>query len=250
MKTQARFHRRLKGNERLNYSEWCERYRDSSDPLNRGLVFALPMFEGTGSATVRDVARPHHPVTQTHAPVWTQIAPSGLWVMDFTPGHPDYLQCLAASCADLNFTASDFSGCIWLYAHAPNTWRYLMGNVGAGDASGWIFRQGWTTLYITTCSGGSVSTSCDCIVANQWQLCGFTKSGAAAGLYVNGIRQISVDGSHVGPASSAGNLVIAADRVYANPYDGLMWNPRIWNRALSASEHKELFERSRGLFGV
>jgi hypothetical protein len=80
------------------------------DPINTGLLLSIPMFEGVGSSVVADVARPHHPITQVHAPGWTQLA-SGIWVMDFL--FDDYLSCLGASCTDLNFTTGDFSVTAW-----------------------------------------------------------------------------------------------------------------------------------------
>jgi len=245
MKTQSRIHRRLKGNERLNYHEWCERYRDTSDPLNRGLVFALPMFEGSGTASVLDCARPHHPVTQTHAPSWTQLA-SGHWCMGFD-GASDYLTSLAANTSDMDFTTGEFSMSIWHYAHSVDT-KALISRGTAALKTGWNWEYVGNALRFYT-SGVDFAEG-GARTANVWQLVSLSRTGATTmAMYRNGADETS-DSSIGNITSSVGNFCIGVHPELIFPFDGLLALPRIWNRALSASEHKELFERSRGLFGV
>lgn len=249
MKTQSRIHRRPKGNERLNYSEWCERYRDMSDPLNRGLAFALPMFEGSGTASVLDCSRVHHPITQVHAPAWIQL-PSGIWCMDFD-GTNDYLQCLAASCTDLDFTTQAFSGCVWLKRDTAPTWMWLFCRLNSGVA-GWSFELQSCMIELRTATGaGTVTSRENTAIPTTWTLCGFSRAGTSGRIYRDGADTTTNAGTHLDPASvPAANLFVGQLYDTTSRYDGLMWNPRIWNRALSASEHKGLYERERGLFGV
>lgn len=219
--------------------------------INRQLLFSLPMREGTGAVSTQDMAKPHHPVLQTHAPVWTQLA-SGIWVLDFD-GANDYLSCLAASCTDLDFTAGDFSGCVWVYLDS------LAANVsfitrGVAAASGWIF-DGLTTgvVQFKSCQGGAAtqttSTAAAAIATGAWRLIGWGRSGAGARVVIDGIDVTSVAGVHVDPLTSAANLQVGA-LAGADFMNGKMWNPRIWGRALSPQEHMSIFQRERHWFGV
>lgn len=243
-------HQRIRGNERLSYSEWCKRYQDRSDPLNHGLLFSLPMFEGAGSATVLDVARPHHPVTQVHAPVWTRLS-SGLWVLDFD-GANDLLSCAAESSTDLDFTSGDFSMVVWLYPHGlGGNGRFL--NKGAGGQSGW----GWritesATVFYTSQAGATQSSADSGIAANTWTLRGISRVGASIRIYAAGVDATATAGTHINPTSAAAHPLEIGARTVGTDYffDGLLWNPRIWARSLSAAEHRMMFERERGLFGV
>ncbi len=69
--------------------------------INREILLDLPFREGTGVIT-HDVAKPHHPITLVNTPTWTTLD-SGFQVLTLN-GTNEYLQCLAASCADLDFT--------------------------------------------------------------------------------------------------------------------------------------------------
>ncbi len=224
------------------------------DPLNQGLLLSLPMFEGTGTATVRDVARPHHPVGMTHSPAWGTLA-SGQTYLDLD-GANDYLQCAAASCTDLDFTTGDFSGCVWATQTTNNGYQHLMCR-GTLATDGWLFRYyaHATAGYIQFCSsqaGASQNSRYTGALTNgAWVCCGFSRSGASVRIYMNGADATTVAGSHVNPATSARKLLLGIyDDEATLALDGSMWNPRIWNRALSPSEHMGIFKRERHLLGV
>lgn len=221
------------------------------EPLHDGLLFCLPMREATGVITM-DVARPHHPVTQVHAPVWTQLA-SGIWCMDFD-GSNDHLSVAAASCLDLNFTTGAFSAVVWVYRDTQATNMGLMGR-SDGATNGWYF---WVTpsagIYITRkhAAGSGVTVAPNSTVSlSTWMLLGFSVPGASAiaRIYANGVDSFLTNSGDQKSDSSASNLEIGR-MVGANPFDGKLWNPRIWGRALAASEHMTVFQRERELFGV
>jgi hypothetical protein len=228
--------------------------------INQNLLFSLPMKEGTGSSTVLDIAKPHHPVTQVHAPVWTQLA-SGLWVMDFTAAHPDFLECLGASSTDLNFTTGDFSACMWINlevgptnatfqpflqrgAWGTNGWCWEMKDIGGAGGQvmvGWDDKYCYATLGVG--SGGSIGT---------WQLIGFSRTGTTVSIFRNAVSLTVTTHTLAGnPTTTASDLhaFIQTDEA-TGAIDGKMWNPRIWGRALTAAEHKQLFDQERSLFGV
>lgn len=222
-----------------------------TDTLNNQLLFSLPMFEGSGSATLRDVARPHHPVTQVHAPAWTQISPSGIYALDFD-GANDYLYVALASAADLNFTSSDFSGCLWVYPDTVTGERELINNV-QWNTKGWQFNLGWPhagCLAFYTCQAGAnqLTEATSALVTSLWQLVGFSRSGSSVRLYVCGRDVMTEAGSHNDPVASATNFFVGHYGAGTSWYDGLMWNPRIWGRALSPAEHRSIFNREKHLF--
>lgn len=221
------------------------------DPLYQNLLFSLPMREGSGTVATADVAKPHHPVAMTHSPAWVQVGPQNLWVLDFNSAHPDTLICLAASCVDLGFTTSDFSGNIWAYPDDAVT-RYLMIH-GSPGTDGWDWSLSAGLIQLRT-SAPAASSYCNAstIPSTTWSNLGFSRSGASVRVYWNGRDVTDTPAAHANPtASPARDLVIGAREDGAtSPFDGKLWNPRIWGRALKPEEHRQIFDRERRLFGV
>ena len=218
--------------------------------LNQNLLLSIPMYEGTGSVSLMDVAKPHHPVTQIHAPVWTQLA-SGLWVLQFAAG-PDYLSCAAASSLDLNFTSESFSGAVWFNCGSPtSSTGMLMQRWNASGGWYWYLDTGRGTFF-RTYQGATVQISGKSTswwTPSTWTLCGFRRSGTSVRVYLNGVDVTDYAESHVNPTSvPTADLGIgyASDRTFV----GYMSRPRIWNRALSTAEHMEIFNREREWFNV
>lgn len=223
------------------------------EALYAGLVFSLPMFEGTGSATVQDVSKAHHPVSQVHAPAWTQLA-SGIYVMDFD-GANDYLTATNAATADLGFLGTAvISGAIWIYTRST-AYQALIAR-GMENVDGWAMRIRPSTSffqYFTGYPGYLYSESgALAMTTNTWLLISFSRTGTLTGsIYRDGRAATTslTGGSSI--TASASNLTIGAwSDGTTQPFNGLMWNPRIWNRALAPAEHMELFNRERDLFHV
>lgn len=242
----------MKGNERLSYAEWRDRCRDRSDPLNHGLVFSLPMFEGSGSASVIDASRPHHPVTVTSAPVWYQL-PSGQWVMSFD-GNDDSLECPTAASVDLDVTAGDFSICLW--AKAVDFRNAYIFTRGRFNQFGWELAtriDGSIRVY-TNQSGKAQYTSSKAPILSldDWVFIGFSRSGHSITIFRDGEDWVAGAASHSDPLSNTSYpLRIASNNESSvNWFKGMVALPRIWARSLSAAEHRMMFERERGLFGV
>ena len=206
------------------------------DPINRGLLFSLPFGEGTG--VPRDVARPHHPMTAIGALVWTQL-PSGLWCMDFD-GTGDYLKCAGADTADLNFTAQNFSLACWIN---PNSNGSFISR-GQSNVNGWMVFVYNNMIYLKMTNTDTLS---DIISLSAWQLIGATRIGESVAIYVNGSKSARTAPSMPDPVTNSNDLLIGGGVFHFN---GKLWNPRIWGRALAASEHMTVFQRERELFGV
>jgi hypothetical protein len=219
--------------------------------LNDSLLFSLPMREGTGSATVLDQAKAHHPVMQVGPPAWTQL-PSGLWMMVLTN---DYLSCAAASCADLNFTSGDFSAVCWMYKVFNGNYCFMSRTgadwAGLGTADGWQWMSHSGGMILRTYQPGVVQGTLGGIPGiSIWWLVGFSRSGASVRMYRNGADDTVTPAVHINPTTAVRNLIIGADNPTTLYFNGSIWNPRIWGRSLAAKEHKMIFDMERHLFGV
>ena len=238
--------------------DWTVGPQDSSHKgYDRGLgkdcLLDLPMFEGIGAASLMDVAKPHHPVLMTHAPVWTQLS-SGLWVLNFTAAHPDYLSIVAAGCTDLNFTTESFSGVCWTqFVNSGLQRQHIMGKgSGFGGTTGWTLYWNTQSQLCFRSVPGAVSESAQ--MANAVHLCGFTRVGASVRMYVDSSDRTSTAGNHGATITSAAasNFLVAVYEglLATTAFNGQLGLSRIWNRALSPAEHREIFNRERHLFGV
>lgn len=232
------------------------------DPLYQNLVFSLPMREGTGTVATADVARPHHPVTMTHSPAWVQVGPNNLWVLSLDSAHPDFLECAAASCVDLDFTTGAFSGVAWVYvtSHAAYVSPYITPIFGRGaiGTDGWLFalrNQGGDGHAVCLQDGSDLGLRIytgSVYAHSAWYCLGFSKTGASARIYCQG-SDATLAGGAINAAFVSANrkllLGITNDEA-TGPFGGYMWNPRIWSRTLAPNEHRQLFDRERRLFGV
>ncbi len=220
------------------------------DPLYQQLLLSLPMREGTGAATTADVAKPHHPIVLTHAPAWTQLASSGIYVLTLD-GANDLLSCVAASCTDLDFVAGAFSIAVWVSCTGASTdlIRRCVDNT-----SGWALKwaSATTSVSVVTCQAGATQTTVTNtdMAASTWTLIGISRSGTSVRIYRNGIDDVVTVGSHTNPATSAGNLLIGANSAGAAAFTGSVGRPRIWGRALAPHEHMSIWKRERHLFQV
>jgi hypothetical protein len=220
---------------------------------NQGLLLDLQFRETTGTVT-QDWAKPYHAApTLTGPPTWAVLG-NDLTYLSFNPATPDYIQILAASCADLGFTAASFSGAMWIYPDAYGN-RYVFDKSSA--TAGWAFWIVGTSPYLgfTTANAGPATQTTyggANLALSAWQYIGFTRSGAGVRIFLNGRDATTTPATHINPAASAAiNMDIGvANGAGAGWYDGRMWRPRIWNRALAAWEMLAVYERERDLFGV
>jgi hypothetical protein len=220
-------------------------------PVNYQTSLDLRMTEATGTTT-SDWSKTHkEPVTLVGTPIW-RVLPNDLMTLDFNPANPDYLTILAASCADLGFTASDFSGAAWFRPHAVGN-RYIFNK--SDGLSGWYFYiDANGSMNFVTCQAGPITqvTIGNPLTLNVWQLVAFVRDGANVDIYTNGEKANNTLGTHINPAASAAlNLYIGSTNLGAAGWlDGDLYRPRIFPKALTAATIRSIFNYERGLLEV
>lgn len=219
--------------------------------LNSQLMLDLQLREGSG-ALYYDFAKPHHVVTGGGGiPFWAALG-NDLYYLGFNSAGPDWAIGASAATADLNFTTSDFSLAVWIDPDLNGN-RFLF-------ARGLTLQDGWTFHYDTnealsfaTIQAGvdqnTVGTAAE-IVVGTWCLAGVSRDGATARIYLNGAESTTTYAAHVDPLTSARNLYIGRSDGGAGAYDGDVWRPRIWDRALPAAEWRSIFEMEREYFNI
>lgn len=235
---------------------------DKATP-NYQLLMSLPFNEGVGTIT-RDVAKPgHQDVDLVGFPAWVSLA-NGRGVLDFN-GATDYLECAAADCADLDFTAEDFSVTCWVN-HSPAGGlvpKIVLARYGV-DLDGW-------EIYLETNAGvdylefrfhhatlnpnfrdGCFSTGW---ATGQWDFLGITRHKAAGTSYPqhyrNGIAlEMSYEvGGMLDPDPCNRDLVIGTRFTKdMDWYFGRMWDPRVWLGELTPIEIMTLYNMDRHWF--
>jgi hypothetical protein len=225
-------------------------------PINHQALLDLSMEEVVGAAGdyIYDRARPHHDCVLNGATIGWTLLPSGLYVMDFTSGTPDWIDCPAADTADLDFTIGDFSLGAWINLDDLSANRMIMCR-GLLDTDGWhcaVLMDGSIVLYTNQAgaSQGSLS-SVGLIVVGTSYLVGFSRHGASVRAFINGLDVTETIGTHVHPLTANRELHIGIyDNETGSPWEGQMWRPRIWDRYVDEWEWLELFNMERHWFGV
>lgn len=237
---------------------------------NKGLLLDLPFYEGIRAIT-KDQAKPHHPIALNDPGggsfVWTTLA-SGIMVLEFVTtgggaGQGVYLESLAADTADLDFISGDYSIGCWINWTWDGQSLIIIGKYGV-DLDGWeiyLDESGGRNTVSQRHSHNSLApnTNSNCYstgwTPGVWTFLGISRIGG--NLYPQHYRNGNFIAMHyeasgmLDPDTCNRDLVIGTRFTKdANWYKGQMWRPRIWNRALSASEWKKIFEAERDWVGV
>ena len=232
--------------------------------INEDIELDLSMLEATGGIT-HDESKNHIMATLHNAPIWRALASSryGLTLHEL---QSRYLDAPVADTTALNFTSTDYSLAIWLSAsHYIDDDMVLMGRYYVYDP-GWpmILGRGWELYYYDPNNTitlrhhhGTTRTAC---YSRGW-----TYDGE---MHLFGVSRVSATGQHyrdgqpVTTTTSVGGLV---DPSTNTTYDftigcryskdthywtGFLHRPRAWSRALTADEHRMIFEQERDWFGV
>lgn len=224
-----------------------------------GILLDLPFYEGIGSIT-RDQAKPHHQdVDLVNAPTWETIT-SGLGVLTFD-GATEYLELDNADCLDFDFIGGDYSLACWFNWGLGVDSQIVIGRYQL-DVSGWeLYLYNSPNYYLTlrhhhagTLVGGNPRSGCYSSgwTPGIWWFMGLSRTGGGEALmYRNGIALSMTTGGLVDPETCAQDLVIGVRYTKnQNYFKGSMWRPRIWNRALAASEWLRIFNAERDWFGI
>ena len=231
-------------------------------PINFQQLLSAPFREGVGGTgdPTHDVAKPHHPLILRGATVaWGQVALSNLTYIHLWPNSPDFIDCPALDTVDLDFIGDDFSMMCWIYPESLVGGRAIMyKGVQDNDGWGWFVRATGQQWFETNQLGAGLHQATQSpagdVVINTWWLLGMSRTGGAVALFKNGIEVTdpAETAAHINPASSAARElhIGIADNETLYPYDGFMWNPRIWERHLILTDFAQVFEYERDFFGV
>lgn len=219
---------------------------------NQALLLDLQFKETNGTVTA-DWAKGYRPkLTLVDTPVWSTLA-SDLTYLGFA--NNDAIYSLAADSTDVNFTSGAFSGAVWISPTAYGN-RYLFDKSSA--TAGWAFWICATSPYlafITAQAGPTTQITyggAGLVTGGVWQFVGFTRDGADVRIYLNGSDVTDNPATHVNPATAAAinTYIGAAVGAAAGWFNGGMWRPRIWGRALDSWEFTALYNAEKRLFGL
>lgn len=224
-------------------------------------VLDIPMFEASG-ARAHDIARPpavaeeHTMALEGVTIAWAKWPLSNVTPISFNDATPDRLSLSAANSVSMNYMVGAFSGVAWVFLDVIGaTARSIFFKGGTGAACGWDFLVTATgqLCFSTVQAGDSQHTYSPAatIVISTWALVGWSRLGAVATVYKNGVNVTSAPAAHINPDTAAAlELHVGVTQGHALPFDGYIWHPRIWHRQISLDEHKAIFEMERSLFGV
>ena len=229
--------------------------------INHQMLLDLPFLEGIGAIT-HDQSKVHHEdVDLVLTPTWDSVA-SGLGVITTDGATNEYLELAGASSTNLNFITGDYSIGVWIkwddgadddqtviarYVDSANGWELYLYDGGGADRT-LTMRHHHAGGATTRTASYSVDWAYD-----TWWLIGISRSGISAPHYRNGVPIMTTTsaGGLIDPETCAADLVIGIRETKdANRFCGSRWRPRIWDRALSASEWLQIFETERHWFGV
>ena len=146
-----------------------------------------------------------------------------------------------------NLSTTNGTVCEWLYPYAvtatdsSNRGNLFEGWNGTNDAITFNYETTGVIRILDT-SGGDNLTSASTLALRSWSLACFTWNGTAYKIYINGVEDASGgDGTMGGALRNDWNLGKAINGTISS-FNGLMDEVRIYNRALSASEMKQLYK--------
>ena len=224
--------------------------------INQSLLLHLTFEEMTG-LLAHDRAKPVHEHTLHGVPTWNSLA-NGLPYLDFDAGNPDWLDCPIADTGDLDFTAGDFSGAIWLNRDIFLAAQTLLCR-GAGGTGGWKFYLDASSYlqFVTYQAASSQTTGTlagTSLIQGYWYMISFSRSGTSIRIYRNGI-DVTNPQVHVNPVAVNMELHIGVDNNETDdPYDGKIaggpCGPHIWGRSLSSYDHRYIWNTERHWLGA
>ncbi|MEW6102290.1 MAG: DUF2341 domain-containing protein, partial [bacterium] len=138
----------------------------------------------------------------------------------------------------LNIFTGPFTVEVWMYPKGTENYRTVLSKWEGGGWEWWFVGN---KLQFTS-SGGTIETN-KVFSPNQWYHIAISANGANTGVYVNGV----IDNTgNIGSIDTAGKrFQIATTNVGQYFFNGTIDEPRIYNRALSASEIRAHYERRK-----
>jgi len=148
----------------------------------------------------------------------------------------------------LKFTSGDFSFGLWLYSTGTLGLPFGKGNTGVFSPYLLYPSAGTLKIAIGNSAGSAWLTTTDLsatITNNVWTHIFFTKAGAVIRLYKNGVQTNVFTMASATILNNTLPVRIGADSNAGSPWNGSIDDVRIYNRALSATEVKRLYNMGR-----
>lgn len=227
--------------------------------INEDIVMDMSMLEATGTIT-HDESKSGIVATLHNGVIWDAIASGrhGVHLLEFVSR---YLDASAADTTNLNFTTTDYSLVMWVYmSHWLDDDMVAMGRYHVVNRRGWeVYYYDPTNLMTLRHHHAGTTPTRTGAYSGGWlrdgqrRLFGVTREGATAQHYMNGqpVTTIISAGGLVDPDTSTDDLVIGCRHTKdTNFWTGHLHRPRAWSRALSADEHRFIFEMERDWYDL
>jgi len=217
--------------------------------INEDIELDLSMLEAAGSIT-HDESKNHIIGTFHNGIVWQAMA-AGHYGVRMHEISSRYLDASAADTMALNFTSGDYSLAIWMdAAHWIDDDMVAMGRYSVLGGRGWeLYYYNPTNLMTLRHHHGGTRTGC---YSGGWtcdgdlHLFGVSRTGGTAQHYRDGrpITTIISAGGLIDPDNDAvDDLTIGCRHSKDDHFwNGQLHRPRAWSRALSADEHRFIYE--------
>jgi len=217
-----------------------------SHPLSQGLVGCWLLNEGGGQIAV-DSVNLSNPGTLTNGPRFA-VAQRGQCVA--LDGSNDYISVNNTSSA-LNF-AGPITLSAWVYPQISNAYQGVIvkaTGVNNRQYAFYLSQLGTGNIYVAF-AGSNIGDQAvsPAWTVNAWNHIVVTADGSNIKIYINGVLASTLGNANVS-ATASGNVVFGMD-VPNNqfPLNGYMGPVFIYNRAISASEVRQLYANSYQMF--
>ena len=207
----------------------------AGNPLTNNIILYLPFDENTGTKAW-DWSGWGNDGTITGA---TWITGKYIKALNFD-GINDYVE--VAHSSSVTFTTESFTLSAWIKV---TNWT-IAGEVmakGAWATDGWRFCVDTTYIHFTTFQSGAYQdTYAYLSPTSNWIYIVAVRNGANAYIYLNGVDITSVQGTHINPTTNTRSLKIGIqDNLISYPFNGLIDEIRIYNRALTIDEITSIY---------
>jgi hypothetical protein len=212
-------------------------------PLNRGLVGKWLVLPGMGGSRWRDLTRINDGTLTNMDPtdwVGATSRPGGWGAVAFD-ATDDYVN----THSDFDSAFSNVTAATWVNHTSLTGGQAYIGHRSTPN-NGWVFKWNGSVLQITLFGVVDKPASSSGLIANQWQHTAVTYDGGTVVFFENG-KEVS---SH-----SVGTMRHATEDMYlgslnnkgtaADFFNGMLDDPTLYDRALSATDVSDLFHESK-----
>jgi len=164
-------------------------------------------------------------------------------------GIDDYIDCGNSSDFDFDFGAQDFTLSAWVNSSGAGSYQMIIDKkLASGTYNGYSLLFTSANVFEFAIRNGSTKAVQTPLTYNDgtWHLVFGIKSGDNLYLYVDGYLKATVTGVNAYDIDTTQPLAIGARNGGSYPFHGNIDDPRIYNRALTASEILTIYNGTKG----